>query len=340
MARDLPTGIAGKTPTAIGAAVMALGIFIAASLPHIPDGALLMQPMAALLLLLWAVFAARLLASIGSSGIAARSRPVPAMFGIGTWVAGTAIVSRVLMLAWPTVAWPPQAFWAASLALWLWFFPQALRNLARLATDAAARPTGIVLLTTVATQAVAEMAFRLFAAPAIRWGAALLLALGAACYLGGAYLVLRRYLARRDWSLATDWDNTNCILHGALSITGLTAVVSGSFDADRLLALWLCVLAVLVAVEAIEAMRLCSRLQRLDWRIAVARYHVSQWARNFTFGMFYAFTETLAEQLRLGAAPALLRAVLGYGQYLVLALLLLELGLAAAALIARPAPTV
>jgi hypothetical protein len=62
-------------------------------------------------------------------------------------------------------------------------------------------------------------------------------------------------------------------------------------------------------------------------------YDVSQWARNFTFGMFYAFTAASLERFAPGADPSWLvavqRAVAAVGPYVVLALLLIEAALAA-----------
>ena len=61
------------------------------------------------------------------------------------------------------------------------------------------------------------------------------------CYAIGLGLILRRYVGGETWRLADDWDNKNCILHGALSISGLAAVVSDHFSAQALLVFWLIV---------------------------------------------------------------------------------------------------
>ncbi|OZS41212.1 hypothetical protein, partial [Photobacterium sanguinicancri] len=53
-----------------------------------------------------------------------------------------------------------------------------------------------------------------------------------------------------------------------------------------------------------------------------------QWTRNFTFGMFYAFSFELHQQLAgHGLYLPLLDAVVHWGQYAVLALLLIEITL-------------
>lgn len=182
-------------------------------------------------------------------------------------------------------------------------------------------------MSTVATQAVALIGLRLFpAVTAVSVIAAALMALGVAFYAVGAFLVSRRYTGG-GWTLADDWANANCILHGALSITGLTAVVSGWFSAGAILALWGVVVAILVVVETIELARLAARIRIGGWRGAVGVYDVSQWARNFTFGMFCAFTFAFAARYPLAAPSAwgALRAVVvAYGAYVVLALLAAE----------------
>jgi hypothetical protein len=105
------------------------------------------------------------------------------------------------------------------------------------------------------------------------------------------------------------------------------------------LGLWLYVALVFVAVEGIEALRLWLRVREYGWRAGVGVYDVSQWARNFTFGMFYAFTAAALERFAPGADPAWLvgmqRAVAAVGPWVVLALLLIEGALAA---FARRAP--
>ncbi len=321
---------------------MAAGIFTVASLPRLGDA--LVRPAASIVALIWLVVAVGLVTSAARpGGLARRTGAVVDSFGIGTWVAGTAVFARALMLAAPDDPWPARAAFAFAALLWLWFMPRAIGNLFRLARSRLP-PNGIVLLSTVATQAVALIALRLFpAAAAVSAIAAAMMALGVVCYAVGAFLVLRRY-AGGGWTLADDWANGNCILHGALSITGLTAVVSGRFSTGAILALWGVVVVILVIVEAIEIARLVARIRVGGWRAAVCVYDVSQWARNFTFGMFYAFTFAFAARYPLAepSAPAVLRAaVVAYGAYVVLAFLAAETALmlfgARGPIAARPA---
>jgi hypothetical protein len=319
-------------PTAIGAAVMAFGIFITAALQQIPGGASATKPLTAVLLSLWLAVAARMLESLRRHGFQPQIHSIAGLFGIGTWVAGSAIVAEALMLAWPAAVWAARGFLFVSFAIWLCFIPFAVQSLLRLMLERTPHANGSILLATVSTQSVAIVAFRSFPGSVVIHALAIvLMALGAAFYLIGLYSVLRRYGATRNWSLAHDWHNTNCILHGALSITGLAAVFSGALDAGTVLDFWICVLAIFAMVEAAEAARLWARVRHLGWGAAVT-YEVSQWARNFTFGMLYAFTLAFAQRLEIRGAHPLLGSVrsdvLAYGQYIVLLLLVIETALA------------
>jgi hypothetical protein len=326
-----PTGKVPRLPTVVGAVVMAGGVFGASAMQRIPEaGVHLTRPVALVLAIVWAVSAAQIFLSATQEGVGAHTKPVIGSFAIGTWVAGTAVVARMLMLAAPTALWLAKAAFIVSAGLWAWFFPRALRNLTRILVSREIRPSGVILLSTVATQAVALMALRLYPAiPQMRWAAGALAALGAACYVVGLFAIIRRYAMQTDWQLAADWQNSNCILHGALSISGLTAITGGFLDVRTVALLWACTIAAFIVVESLEVARLVARLRLFGWRDGVLVYDASQWARNFTFGMFYAFTIAFAEGFDISRRHPLLNrlreGIADLGQYVVLMLLLAEL---------------
>ena len=331
--RDIAATVTAARPqTGIGAPVMALGIFGVAALQRLPGGAVVVAPLTALLVAIWAIAAALLLASIRRRGLAEHTRPVIESFAIGTWIAGTAVVARMTMIAAPGLSWAAASLFALGLVLWLWFLPLALKNLLRLARAPWERPSGVILLVTVATQAIALIGLRLFpGAPEFRHIAAALAGLAAVCYVVGVVLVITRLWTARGWGIERDWDNANCIIHGALSITGLTVIVGDFVPAEIVLYFWVWVVAVFASVELIELARLTTRIQNLGLRRAVLVYDPSQWTRNFTFGMFYAFTLTFAERFAIDdrhpVLDALRAIIVETGQYLVLVLLLVEVGL-------------
>src|SRR5215469_7320561 len=175
---------------------MAGGIFTAVSLQHIPRGPLLTRPLAIGLGLGWLTIAWLVSREVVRNGLRRHTGPLIGSFAIGTWVAASAIVVRMAMLAAPDARWLAEALFTATVGIWLWFAPQAARNLLRIARLPAcdAQPNGVILLTTVATQAVALPAVRLFPdTMPVREIAYALLALGLACYLAGAVLICRRY---------------------------------------------------------------------------------------------------------------------------------------------------
>lgn len=319
-------------PAAAGAAVMALGIFGLAALQQMPMKTALTQPFAIGLLVIWAFIAMAYAASYVQGTFRDYTRQPIGGFAIGCWVAGTAVVLQLILKGVPE--WRPLGFalWLLAFALWLWFLKVIVSELSAVARLASrGLVPGVILLSTVSTQSLAIAAFDLF--PQWRWlplaeGS---IALGLLMYLVGIVLVTWSHIRARGWTLADDWDNTNCILHGAMSITGLAVVDWAIAPPLVAIGLWLYVLAVFVAVEAVEIARLLARIRAYGWRRGAFSYGVTQWSRNFTFGMFYAFTLALSQRVVLPAdlswVQMLQAPVLTLGPYLVLILLLIELGL-------------
>lgn len=66
------------------------------------------------------------------------------------------------------------------------------------------------------------------------------------------------------------------------------AQFGNSYNFDLLL--WIWVIVFFILVEEIELIRAILRMKKHGIMQGVGSYHVSQWSRNFTFGMLYAFT--------------------------------------------------
>lgn len=325
---------ATPSPTAAGAIVMAAGIFGLASfqaIPLLPASA--MQPFAIGLLVVWGCIAASY-AACGLQGRMATHTAAP-MDGlaVGTWVAGTAVMARMILQGVPDWRRAAVALAIVALALWLWYLGLALRGFrAVMASPARLRVTGRILLSTVSTQSLVLLAWHLWpGADMLRAPVAGLIVLGYLFYVAGLALIVQRYLRERQWTLADDWDNTNCILHGAMSISGLAIAYTGVLPEWLGMATWLYVLAVLIAVEAVEVARMVQRVRQRGLRQGLLTYHVSQWSRNFTLGMFYAFTLALAPIFPSHPALSPLMPFVGWllacGPHIVLFFLLAELGL-------------
>lgn len=315
----------GESPVPSGAIVMSGGIFVIAALGGLPLPALVGELLVLELLVVWAYLAFSYLKAARTGELGRSVRQPMVGLAVGTWVAGSAVLGRALSETLP--GWYPVALalWLVAVAVWPWYLsllPAAFRDAAD--PSAGYRATGAVLLPAVATQSLVVAGDALLPGGMPRPAATALVALGYLLYAGGFVLILRRYL-RRDWTLADDWDDTNCILHGAMSITGLAVVLTGALPDAWAVATWAWALAAFVLVEGIEVVRAVARTRAYGWKEGLLSYLPSQWSRNFTFGMFYAFTL----QLRTGSvevpwAAGLQGVIISYGPYVVLALLLAE----------------
>src|SRR5699024_3291045 len=87
-----------------------------------------------------------------------------------------------------------------------------------------------------------------------------------------------------------NWANTNCIIHGALSITGLAWLTVYPQTSSFIQMFWWLTFILVIIIEIIEVVRMISRIRHYGLGHGIGIYHVSQWSRNFTFGMFFAFT--------------------------------------------------
>ncbi|MDN5849030.1 MAG: hypothetical protein L0H63_05240 [Nitrococcus sp.] len=334
------------TPTAGGAIVMAIGIFGLAAMQRIPWlASFLSEPLALVLSVIWLFTAASYLIDFLKGTLHVHTESPIGRFGIGTWVAGTVVLARMDMVGVKDWSLQVEAILGlVALLLWGWYLRLVFDGFkAMRACHERLQTRGVILLTTVSTQAIALVAFDFaYNPPLFQWLdpvvsrvlfagiGTVLIVLGTAFYFVGAGLILQRYWRQKDWTLVQDWDNTNCILHGAMSITGLASVLSGTIPVIICLSTWLYVLTMFILVELIELLRAYLRVRSLGWREGLFSYHVSQWARNFTFGMFFAFTWAFTKHYEIyltSDLANLFRWILTYGQYLVLAFLLLEIGL-------------
>lgn len=324
---------AGASPAASGAIVMAGGIAALDALQAVPLPVSGLTQLAALgLIVVWFAIARSYLAA-AMAGIFSTylTNPVDS-FAIGTWIAGTSVLGQIILLALPGWRSVAIAAWLVAFLLWLWFVAIVVRGFRSIVASPSSHcVTGRILLSTVSTQSVAILTIWLFPGFVPRWLLTGLVALGYASYGVGVLLVAERYLHQRGWGLADHWDNTNCIVHGALFITGLAALLTGALPTPWIVGTWLWGILMFVVIEGIEIARAMIRVRVYGWRRGLFTYDVSQWARNFTFGMFYALSVHLQAPLltRDGFAWLLpLRAlVVSNFQYTVIALFFVEAAL-------------
>jgi hypothetical protein len=322
-------------PAASGAAVMAVGIFALGALQQMPPAIVSWTPLVAIgLVIVWVYIAAGIVRVWFEGRIRIYTAEPVGSFAIGTWVAGTAVVARLAYTSIPEWRIPAFGLGIAALAIWLWYLWLITPRFAVIGADPVGmRATGRILLSTVSTQSIVVLADILFPNQVPPWLLLGVIGLGCLFYVFGLLLIWRRYTRDNRWALPGDWDNTNCILHGAVSITGLASVLSRAVPDAVIVGIWVFAALMLVLVEGIELIRMLACIKMLGWRRGILKYNVSQWARNFTFGMFYIFTlRTQAiipaqSEAALPPLTAIQDLVIAWGQYIVLVFLLVEIAL-------------
>ena len=321
--------------TAAGGSVMAIGIFADAALPQLPFHNYVSLQVLVLELGVIALFLAMsyLLAAVTRHFRMHISHPLR-RFGIGTWVAAVAVLSVLILHALPawTVAGRVLAVLAAALYVpYLGILLHAYLAMARHPRRLPAN--GIILLATVATQAVLLALYTAFPQRLPPLVILAMLAIGGLFYAFGLIFIVQHHHALRSRQLAVEWKNSNCIIHGAVSITGLVAAQTRCLGEDALLGIWFTAFILLLLVELLETLRLIERIATRGLKRGAFVYDTSQWTRNFTYGMFYAFTLALTRLPGMGSMAAdipwwpVAEAVVRWGQYAVLLFLLAEITL-------------
>lgn len=258
-------------------------------------------------------------------------------FALGTWVAAASVTGIAIVHELPFLHSLAVGLAYVAFLLWLGYLWIVVRNYAVLfheietrRWEVTRRAQGVLLLATVATQSVI-VAFSVILPGKLpgKVGLAILL-WGVACYVIGFALIVGRMLFLGRGSLADDWPPTNCILHGAMSITGLAAAVGQLLPINLVDILWLWCLLGFLVVEGIEIVRAVECVTRFGWRKGLFSYATPQWSRNFTFGMFLAFTMHVPSSAGfIVGLPGIVEThllILHFGWILVVGLFIAEVG--------------
>ncbi|HET7578487.1 MAG TPA: hypothetical protein VFK33_04325 [Bacillales bacterium] len=313
--------------TASGAIIMASGIFISGAFHYFPElNDAIGRPAALALFLLWLWFMVVYIRGIFYKKHRKLHIEDPIQsFAIGTWIAGTSVCGTVLFHRLPELRWIAEGMAIIDAGLWLFFFVLCLKNFAKVfSKHLYGRVHGIILLSTVSTQSIVIFYSSLFQAVVPHAFVEVFLLIGVIFYGIGFGLILKRYFPFRRVGLEKNWTNTNCILHGAMSITGLAGIISQTIPLELVKVIWVWALVWFVIVEGCEIYRAILRVKIFGLVRGIGTYDVSQWARNFTFGMFFAFTMNV--NLPAGSFLSGVQAViLPYGAWIVLLLFVNEL---------------
>ena len=322
-----------SSPTGSGAIVMAIGIFINGAIVHYPFlNTELARSFALILFLLFLLIACSYIVdSLRGKVFKMHFENHVGGFAVGTWIAGTSVCGIALCARLPE--WKPlvQILVIGNIGLWCYYVFRVVGSyLSFFSAGAWRKVHGVLFLSTVSTQSLVivwKVAFG--ASTAYTLVAPWVILLGVIFYCVSFYLIARRYAGEgAEIDLDKGWFNTNCITHGAMSITGLASAVSGVVPPDLTLLIWLWAMSWFVIIEIVEIGRafIRTRLHGLIGGLFI--YDPTQWSRNFTFGMLYAFTLNFDIAQSAAAGTFLLplhQAVLHYFAWVVLILLLLEI---------------
>lgn len=331
------TGFKPRVSTSDGAIVMAAGIVAIGAMHQFPHLSETIGPyfvVFMLSLLSWLVFEYAKDGYDRSFYERHLSDPIKS-FAAGTWIAAISVIINVIAIELPALHVVAEVLFSMNLLLAALFFLLVIRNYFYIFRQPSLlkKAQGAMLHGCISLQSIAVAGNSLFGGQFPDAASYILIFSGLFFYVLGAVSIFGRY---RNSSILDDWDITNTIIFGGLSITGLALSLSGLPLSDFVAAVWLAAFLFLLIVEALDITYGYRRLKLLGWKKGLFTYHPSQWARNFTLGMFLTFSISLdfTDSFLEAAswADSLQFGVIEIGKFIVILLFLIEAGIAATAL--------
>ncbi|WP_019394706.1 hypothetical protein [Priestia filamentosa] len=245
-------------------------------------------------------------------------------FGMGTWIAGTSISGILLAKHFTDLLFIAKILSLFNSGLWTMYIFVCIKTLLTAQrAQLLKKAHGILLLTTVSTQSIVLLLNTVWIDLPQIFNVCLV-TIGILLYCISLFFIAKRYVSRSSTGrVATHWNNTNCILHGALSITGLACITSQAINPEMILFIWALACLMFFLVEGIEIYRMYERIKLYGIREGILTYDVSQWSRLFTFAMFYTFTSYVEPSSKLQAIVQ--HTTLLTGIWVILSLCLAEL---------------
>jgi hypothetical protein len=242
-----------------------------------------------------------------------------AHFAIGVWPAALNVAAAAVATNTP-LPWLSRALNLAAWACWALYMYWFLRLL-RARPDFGKTVQGSAFLLTVSTQSTIVGTLSAWGAIAgLSWFFLAFNLLGLLFYL---YVFVLVWVLRGPKAQLAEWRPANNITHGALSISILALEIisvryAAASAAGVLNGLWICATAFLLAILAIELILVLS-----PGSSGITRFDYGNYARNFTFGMYFACTWYGLRNIE----GFLARRVFSDGLFLALALVVMVLNL-------------
>ncbi|PIC72905.1 hypothetical protein CSV76_12960 [Sporosarcina sp. P17b] len=215
-------------------------------------------------------------------------------FSIGTWIASVSII--LILLSDQNISSSMNILFYINLTFWFIYIGLVIRNYSLIFTNLKKyidQIHGGLLLTCVSTQSIVISGYHVFTGENWTVPATTLLIIGSLFYILNFLLIVFRYVNASTNDLTVNWINTNCILHGAISITGVALTFSHPSAFSLLYIVWILSFVFFLVIELIEILWAFQRIRKLGWHHGIFVYSPTQWARVFTFGMFLFFTERI-----------------------------------------------
>lgn len=325
----------GRSSTGDGAIIMAAGIMLIGALKKFPFLAKVIGPylvLVLLLLVLWLSSDYILDFLKGSFYIRHLQHPINS-FSVGTWVAALSVTALSIITWLPAVKPLARFLFTLNCFLGVAYLSLLFRNYSYVFQKPGIirKANGVVLLGCVASQSIVIAGNNLWVKfPSLV--SLCLIILGILLYIGGILIIAGRYQYEKHEKILKNWPNTNTIIHGAISITGLATATSFPAYINLITSIWIFSFILLVCIEVTELRRAFLLIKMKGLKEGILTYQTTQWSRNFTIGMFFTFTA----KLKLNGSflrqndffHKVHHFIMSWGRYAVIVLFLIELGIA------------
>lgn len=310
--------------TSAGSIVMAVGIFSLEALQKLPFYTPFIAKLITLeLSIIWLYIIASYLICYFKQHFSIHMNRISNQFSIGTWIAGNATLGILFLQEFPSSLTIIFILALLTTIIWIWYICLVVNNLLKMNRKLYNAHIGSILLATVSTQSIVLL-FNFVTSDKIPITAnQILLVLGCIFYIVGLIIIIRHHFHISYRKSIIHWNNTNCIIHGAASITGLATLMTHTVPIGVIIFIWIWTSTLFLLVEGISLVKMVKRIQMGGLLRGVLKYNISQWTRNFTYGMYYAFNLGLDESKLF--KNTLLNFVVNYGQYMVLIFLMIEI---------------
>lgn len=307
--------------TASGSVLMALGIIGMECLPQFNVPNFVMMIIALELVVIWFYLAIRFSQAYLDDQLVFNS--FTDCRGVGTWIAGTVFTVLLLDDVESTLHGFIVLLGLVAVILWVVYLVILFRWLSfSWRTTLQIFAGAMLMFAAVSTQSIVLLFSALFHndIPVIFYQ--VMISLAILFYLLGLAGFISHVAEHPKHKLAT-WFQSDNIHYGVMSITGLAMLNTSVFPDEFVMVVWWWAALSFFLIVCVDIGKLLFRIRSKGGLKAIFVYDLSQWARVFDYGIFYAFTFAYYHQEHPDSL--LVEMVANYGQYIVLGLLLFEL---------------